>query len=99
MSADGGANPGGSLFKHDFHAGSRQERAFGAGRQPGEFVFVPRHDDAAEDDGVLMGFVFDPATQRSDLTLLDAGTLETVAAIHLPDRVPNGFHGNWVESV
>ena len=96
MSADGGANPGGSLFKHDFHTGSRQERAFGAGRQPGEFVFVPCHDDAAEDDGVLIGFVFDPATQRSDLTLLDAGTLETVAAIHLPDRVPNGFHGNWV---
>jgi carotenoid cleavage dioxygenase len=96
MSADGGANPGGSLFKHDFHTGSRQERAFGAGRQPGEFVFVPCHDDAAEDDGVLIGFVFDPATRRSDLTLLDAGTLETVAAIHLPDRVPNGFHGNWV---
>ncbi|WIY02115.1 carotenoid oxygenase family protein [Amycolatopsis mongoliensis] len=98
MSADGGANPGGSLFKHDFHTGSRQERAFGAGRQPGEFVFVPSHADAAEDDGVLMGFVFDPASQRSDLTLLDAGTLETVAAIHLPDRVPNGFHGNWVET-
>ncbi|MEV6640406.1 carotenoid oxygenase family protein [Amycolatopsis sp. NPDC051371] len=99
MSADGGANPGGSLFKHDFSTGSRQERAFGEGRQPGEFVFVPSHEDAPEDDGVLMGFVFDPATQRSDLTLLDAGTLETVAAIHLPDRVPNGFHGNWVESV
>ena len=96
MSADGGAQPGGSLFKHDFHTGSRAERAFGEGRQPGEFVFVPRHDDAAEDDGVLMGFVFDPATQRSDLTILDAGTLETVAAIHLPDRVPHGFHGNWV---
>src|SRR5206468_3020760 len=79
MSADDGANPGGSVFKHDFHTGSRQERAFGEGRQPGEFVFVPCHDDAAEDDGVLMGFVFDPATQRSDLTLLDAGTLETVA--------------------
>jgi carotenoid cleavage dioxygenase len=99
MAADGGADPAGSLFKHDFQTGSRQERAFGAGRQPGEFVFVPCHEDAAEDDGVLMGFVFDPATQRSDLTLLDAGTLETVAAIHLPDRVPNGFHGNWVESV
>jgi carotenoid cleavage oxygenase len=99
MAADGGADPAGSLFKHDFHTGSREERAFGAGRQPGEFVFVPCHEDAAEDDGVLMGFVFDPATQRSDLTLLDAGTLETVAAIHLPDRVPNGFHGNWVESV
>ncbi|RSD10644.1 carotenoid oxygenase family protein [Amycolatopsis eburnea] len=98
VSTDGEANPGSSLFKHDFRTGSRQERAFGGGRQPGEFVFVPSHDDAAEDDGVLMGFVYDPASQRSDLTVLDAGTLETVAAIHLPDRVPNGFHGNWVAS-
>ncbi|WP_439382302.1 carotenoid oxygenase family protein [Amycolatopsis lexingtonensis] len=98
ISTDGEANPGSSLFKHDFRTGSRQERAFGGGRQPGEFVFVPRHEDAAEDDGVVMGFVYDPASQRSDLTVLDAGTLETVAAIHLPDRVPNGFHGNWVAS-
>ncbi len=96
IATDGGATPAGSLFKHDFRTGSAQERAFGGGRQPGEFVFVPCHDDAAEDDGVLIGFVFDPATQRSDLTLLDAGTLETVAAVHLPDRVPHGFHGNWV---
>jgi carotenoid cleavage dioxygenase len=28
--------------------------------------------------------------------ILDAATLETVAAIHLPDRVPHGFHGNWI---
>jgi carotenoid cleavage dioxygenase len=34
--------------------------------------------------------------ERTDLTLLDARSLETVAAIHLPTRVPAGFHGNWV---
>ncbi|MGW4484818.1 carotenoid oxygenase family protein [Amycolatopsis sp. NPDC004368] len=86
----------GDLYKHDLLKGSTQRHAFGPGRQPGEFVFVPSRVDAAEDDGVLMGFVFDAATQRSELTLLDAGTLETVAAVHLPDRVPHGFHGNWV---
>jgi hypothetical protein len=47
---------------------------------------VTAADDAAEDDGAPMGFVFDETTRRSDLTLLDAGTLDTVAAIHLPDR-------------
>jgi carotenoid cleavage dioxygenase len=50
----------------------------------------------ALDDGVLMGFVYDPTTDRTDLMLLDAGSMETVAAIHLPTRVPAGFHGNWV---
>jgi carotenoid cleavage dioxygenase len=45
---------------------------------------------------VLMGFVYDPVTDRTDLMLLDAESMETVAAIHLPVRVPAGFHGNWV---
>ncbi len=62
-------------------------------------MFVPSADDAAEDDGVLMGFVYDKASDRSDLALLDAATLETVARIHLPTRVPAGFHGNWVPAV
>jgi carotenoid cleavage dioxygenase len=43
-----------------------------------------------------MGFVYDKAEGRSDLMLLDAASLETAAAIRLPVRVPNGFHGNWV---
>jgi carotenoid cleavage oxygenase len=42
-----------------------------------------------------MGFLYDASTDRSDLTILDAANLETIAAIHLPDRVPYGFHGNW----
>jgi carotenoid cleavage dioxygenase len=72
---------------------------FGVGREPGEFVFVPSSPDAAEDDGVVMGFVYDRSTDRSDLVLLDAQTLETVATVHLPARVPHGFHGNWVPTV
>ena len=85
-----------SVIKHDLVSGKTIRRSFGPNSAPGEVVFVPNGPDAAEDDGVLMGFVYHPETQRSDLTLLDAGTLETVAAIHLPNRVPSGFHGNWV---
>ncbi|WP_326837753.1 carotenoid oxygenase family protein [Amycolatopsis rhabdoformis] len=96
VAVDGRSNLTGAVLKHDLRAGTAERHAFGPGRVPGEFVFVPSRVDAAEDDGVLMGFVFDAATQRSDLTLLDAATLETVAAVHLPDRVPHGFHGNWV---
>ncbi|PVA22206.1 carotenoid oxygenase [Mycobacteroides abscessus] len=32
------------------------------------------------------------------LDILDAQTLEDVATIKLPHRVPSGFHGNWVPS-
>ena len=72
--------------------------SFGAGREPGEFVFVPSAPDAPEDHGVVMGFVYDRSTDCSDLVLLDGQTLETAASVHLPARVPHGFHGNWVPS-
>ena len=88
----------GDLLKHDFVGGSTQTRSFGAGKALGEFVFHPSSPDAAEDDGVLMGYVYDRATDRSELAILDAQTLQNVASIKLPHRVPSGFHGNWVSS-
>lgn len=85
-----------AILRHDLVGGGTRRVEFGAGREPGEFVFVPSTPDAPEDDGVVMGFVYDRATDRSDLVLLDAGTLQTVGTVHLPVRVPHGFHGNWV---
>ncbi len=87
--------PSDTLLKHDFAAGTDTSRSFGRGRQLGEFVFVPNGPDAGEDDGVLMGYVYDATIGRSDLAILDAGTLDTVATVHLPVRVPHGFHGAW----
>jgi carotenoid cleavage dioxygenase len=87
---------GGSILRHDLAAGTSEVHSFGAGRGPGEFVMVRSSPDAAEDEGVLMGYVFDAGRNASDLVLLDAGTLSTVAEVHLPVRVPYGFHGNWV---
>ena len=85
-----------AILKHDLDAKRTQSVAFGPGREPGEFVFVPSGDDVAEDDGVVMGFVYDRSTDRSDLVLLDGQTMETVATVHVPVRVPHGIHGNWV---
>lgn len=84
------------LLKHDFIGGATQSRSFGDGKVLGKFVFEPSSPEAAEDDGVLMGYVYDRRTDRSELALLDAQTLEDVATIRLPHRVPAGFHGNWV---
>ncbi|MGW0893865.1 carotenoid oxygenase family protein [Saccharopolyspora sp. NPDC002578] len=87
---------GSALLKHDLREGTTTTREFPPGTEIGEFVFEPRTPDSAEDDGVLMGFVHDKRESRSDLLILDAAGLDTVAAVHLPTRVPNGFHGNWV---
>ena len=84
------------LLKHDLVGGDTKSRSFGAGKTLGEFVFHPSSPDAAEDDGVLMGYVYDRTTDRSELAILDAQTLEDVASVKLPHRVPAGFHGNWV---
>jgi carotenoid cleavage dioxygenase len=86
----------GRLIKHDLTAGTTTDRDFGAGVQTSEFVLVPRPGGTAEDDGVLMGYVYRRAEDRSDLVMLDAATLETVGEIMLPTRVPQGFHGNWL---
>ncbi|MCB0895625.1 MAG: carotenoid oxygenase family protein [Nocardioides sp.] len=90
-----GVRTGDGVLKHDVVAGTTTLRHLGAGKEVSEFCFVPSSADAAEDDGVLMGYVHDRATDRSSLVLLDAGTLDDVAEVHLPGRVPAGFHGNW----
>ncbi|SDJ06302.1 carotenoid cleavage dioxygenase [Frankineae bacterium MT45] len=87
--------PSDAVLKHDLVSGTTQAHHFGAGKQSSEFVFVPNAADSPEDDGVLMGFVFDPSIQRSELAILDAATMESIASVHLPVRVPAGFHGNW----
>lgn len=91
---------GNGLVRHDARSGESEVRAFGAGRIVGEAVFVPRADDAAEDDGWYLAFVHDLATDRSELVVLDGTDWlgEPVATVHLPARVPLGFHGNWVAS-
>lgn len=89
---------GAGLYKHDLQTGTRQSHDFGADRHPGEFVFVPAHAEAGEDEGWLIGVVVDAATRTTDLVILDARNFEAdpVASIRLPHVVPPGFHGNWV---
>ncbi len=64
----------------------------------GEPVFIPRTADAAEDDGWLMALRLDTDTNLSEFVVLDARGIDDdpVAVVHLPVRIPNGFHGNWV---
>ena len=99
---DGLVSGGGSaVVKYDMVTGSSSAHEFGAGRQPGEMVFVPSTGtsaDGVEDDGYLLGYVYDRAEDRSDLVILAAGDVGAapLATVHLPRRVPFGFHGSWI---
>jgi len=96
--AMGGAFLGQGLYKHDLEVGTRQAHDFGPGRHPGEFVFVPAHAEAAEDEGWLIGLVIDLNDETTELVILDARDFEgePVASVKIPHRIPPGFHGNWV---
>lgn len=89
----------GALLKYDLETGGQTSIDVGQGRLPGEAVFVPAADGAAEDDGYLMTYVFDAESDKSEFTIFDASTMsdDPVAVVKLP-RVPLGFHGNWVPS-
>jgi 8'-apo-carotenoid 13,14-cleaving dioxygenase len=86
------------LFKHDLESKTREVHEFGADQFPGEFVFIPKSPDAAEDDGWLMGYVINLAEETTDLVILDARNFagQPEAVIHIPHHIPPGFHGNWV---
>ncbi|MCZ8171757.1 MAG: carotenoid oxygenase family protein [Brevundimonas sp.] len=86
------------LYRHDLQTGARTAHDFGPGRIPGEFVFVPRSADAPEGDGWMVGYVICAVTDTTDLVILDAANVAAppVAAIHIPHRIPPGFHGNWL---
>ena len=87
-----------ALIRHDLVAGTVQTHEFGRDATVGEAVFAPSATDAAEDDGYVMAFVHNPERGASDLVILAAQdfTGEPVATVHLPARIPLGFHGSWI---
>ena len=79
----------GDVVRHDF-----------GNKIIGEATFIPR-GSAGEDDGYLAVYTFDPQNETSDLVLLDAAHVdaEPTAVIRLPQRVPQGLHGNWIAKI
>ncbi len=94
----GAAGEHGDTYKFDLERGETETLSHGPGRLSLEPVFVPRAGATAEDDGWLMQVVYDAARDGSDLVITHAQELAggAVATVALPQRVPYGFHGNWV---
>jgi len=88
----------GALRKHDLQLGSVEISQRANNRVFMEPVFVPAHADAGEDEGWLLAYTYEPDSDTSDVVVLDAQNIagEPLATVHLPRRVPFGFHGNWV---
>ena len=87
-------------MKYDLENKTSEIHDFGSGCTPGEAVFVPASPDAAEDEGFLLTYVYDADRDTSDFVILDAQNVakEPLAVVPLPQRVPMGFHGNWIPS-
>jgi carotenoid cleavage oxygenase len=95
---DAAADMSTALYKHDFATGASQAAELDPELLIGEMCFIPNPSAGAEDDGILMGYGCHRERDEGQLLLLDAQTLESVATVHLPQRVPMGFHGNWAAS-
>ena len=87
------------LVKFDFSSGTNQRHDVGKGRMSGEGVFIPRKGAKNEDDGYLIGFVYDMAEEKSEVAILDCRDFKQapIARIQIPQRVPFGFHGMWLD--
>ncbi|MFK8024124.1 MAG: carotenoid oxygenase family protein [Ilumatobacter sp.] len=85
-------------IKHDLQTGERTVFDHGTGRAAGEPVFVAREHGTAEDDGYLVTLVHDLGAGTAEFVVIDAQDFGRgyVARVPLPQRVPFGFHGNWV---
>lgn len=99
------STPGGGVFdqvtKYDRTGGAAQKRPVGDGRMVGEPVFVARSAEADEDDGFVLHQLYDAASDRSAIDVLDARAIdaEPLARLWLDERIPMGFHGNFAPGV
>jgi carotenoid cleavage dioxygenase-like enzyme len=80
----------------DYRTGDVRTWKPGPTKHPAEAFFVA--GGPGEGEGWLFTFVYDHATDQTDLAILDALDVEKgpVAEIRMPQRVPYGFHAVWV---
>ena len=89
-----------SVVKLDAETGAFKVADYGQDRYTSEALFVPRDGAKSEDDGYLLSFVYDAATHRTEIVILDALDPGTeIAAVKLSHHVPFGFHGHFTDRI
>jgi all-trans-8'-apo-beta-carotenal 15,15'-oxygenase len=85
------------LAKFDATTGQAVFRDF-APHLVGEPIFVPHPSGSGQGDrGWVLSVIYNADHDRSELLVLDAASLATVARLALPHHLAPGFHGCWVE--
>ncbi len=93
-----GADRFGGLLCYDLGRDEVVRHDPGPGRAAGEPIFVRGPGGRADNEGWVLSVVHDAARGASDLVVIDATSFSgrPEAVVHLPVRVPFGFHGSWV---
>ncbi|XP_031501656.1 zeaxanthin 7,8(7',8')-cleavage dioxygenase, chromoplastic-like [Nymphaea colorata] len=91
------------IVKLDFDRASGEDcvvatRSFGERCFAGEPFFVAKEEGGHEDDGYVLTYTHNEGSGESSFVVMDAKspTLDIVASVRLPQRVPYGFHGLFV---
>ncbi|XP_074311210.1 9-cis-epoxycarotenoid dioxygenase NCED2, chloroplastic-like [Silene latifolia] len=83
--------------KVDLFTGKINKFIYGSEKYGGEPLFLPRDVNSInEDDGHILVFVHDETNSVSELQIVNAMSMELVATVKLPSRVPYGFHGTFI---
>ena len=87
------------VVKYDFKNDTSEVYEYGPGKFGAEPVFVAAEGAKSEDEGYLLSLVYNQETDKSDLIILNAKEPKSgpLAKVHLPQRVPHGFHGEWIK--
>ncbi|MEL6863176.1 MAG: carotenoid oxygenase family protein, partial [Bacteroidota bacterium] len=88
-----------AIVKYDTEKQTSLTHEYGKNKYGSESPFIPRANAKEEDDGYVISFVTDAETDSSEVIILDAKNIERepLARILLPQRVPMGFHGCWID--
>lgn len=89
-----------SLIQYDVVNQTHKVHQLKSGCYCGEPTFIPNPNKQSELDGYVVTFVYNENTKTSELLILDPANFdqEPIGIVHLPVRVPSGFHGNWIAS-
>merc|ERR1712232_232762 len=94
MSTKVGPNGAYGLAKRNMCTGERRGW-YAPNEYPSEVAFIPNPSSAAEDDGALVGYVFDGNKNSSYVHVRDARSLKLLARAELPVKVPFPVHATW----